>query len=183
MSAWHPHVLSLAVPPWSAIPKTTTNPNHLAIDQAVGWGRGRGHLWRKRPHSANRSGRKRANFPEKTKKPLFPRATKYPLGDSNPCCRTENPESWATRRRGRLCERYYAGFEVFCQLPWPWVSFGSWGPVPHAPGCLTDPQGEPYFDQTRPLDRRKDLPTPVLCVSPYGLLVQFMCVSPHGFRG
>src|SRR5262245_55925661 len=24
----------------------------------------------------------------------------YPLGESNPCCRTENPESWATRRRG-----------------------------------------------------------------------------------
>ncbi len=26
---------------------------------------------------------------------------KYPLGESNPCCRIENPESWATRRRGR----------------------------------------------------------------------------------
>lgn len=24
----------------------------------------------------------------------------YPLGDSNPCYRTENPGSWATRRRG-----------------------------------------------------------------------------------
>ena len=26
---------------------------------------------------------------------------KYPLGESNPCLRTENPMSWATRRRGR----------------------------------------------------------------------------------
>ena len=25
---------------------------------------------------------------------------KYPLGESNPCLRTENPMSWATRRRG-----------------------------------------------------------------------------------
>lgn len=25
----------------------------------------------------------------------------YPLGESNPCLRTENPMSWATRRRGR----------------------------------------------------------------------------------
>src|SRR5688572_32627700 len=25
----------------------------------------------------------------------------YPLGDLNPCYRTENPGSWATRRRGR----------------------------------------------------------------------------------
>ena len=24
----------------------------------------------------------------------------YPLGESNPCSRTENPMSWATRRRG-----------------------------------------------------------------------------------
>ena len=27
--------------------------------------------------------------------------TKHPLGESNPCLRTENPMSWATRRRGR----------------------------------------------------------------------------------
>jgi len=27
---------------------------------------------------------------------------RYPLGDSNPCYRTENPGSWATRRRGRV---------------------------------------------------------------------------------
>lgn len=26
---------------------------------------------------------------------------KYPLGDSNPCFRTENPTSWASRRRGQ----------------------------------------------------------------------------------
>lgn len=26
----------------------------------------------------------------------------YPQGESNPCCRTENPESWATRRWGPL---------------------------------------------------------------------------------
>ena len=26
--------------------------------------------------------------------------SKYPLGESNPCFRTENPTSWATRRRG-----------------------------------------------------------------------------------
>jgi hypothetical protein len=26
----------------------------------------------------------------------------YPLGESNPCRRTENPMSWATRRRGRV---------------------------------------------------------------------------------
>lgn len=28
--------------------------------------------------------------------------TQYPQGDSNPCCRTENPESWASRRWGQL---------------------------------------------------------------------------------
>ena len=27
--------------------------------------------------------------------------TQYPLGESNPCLRTENPMSWATRRRGQ----------------------------------------------------------------------------------
>ena len=27
----------------------------------------------------------------------------YPLGESNPCFRTENPASWATRRRGPIC--------------------------------------------------------------------------------
>ena len=27
--------------------------------------------------------------------------TEYPLGESNPCLRTENPMSWATRRRGQ----------------------------------------------------------------------------------
>lgn len=26
----------------------------------------------------------------------------YPLGESNPCLRTENPASWATRRRGQV---------------------------------------------------------------------------------
>lgn len=30
---------------------------------------------------------------------------KYPLGESNPCSRTENPMSWATRRRGLLTDR------------------------------------------------------------------------------
>ena len=28
----------------------------------------------------------------------------YPLGDSNPCFRTENPTSWASRRRGQIRE-------------------------------------------------------------------------------
>ena len=29
----------------------------------------------------------------------------YPLGESNPCLRTENPMSWATRRRGQVVYR------------------------------------------------------------------------------
>jgi hypothetical protein len=30
----------------------------------------------------------------------------YPLGESNPCSRTENPMSWATRRRGQtICKK------------------------------------------------------------------------------
>lgn len=32
---------------------------------------------------------------------VFARFTQYPLGDSNPCSRTENPMSWASRRRGQ----------------------------------------------------------------------------------
>ena len=39
--------------------------------------------------------------------PLRPSATtreEYPVGESNPCCRTENPESWATRRTGRTAD-------------------------------------------------------------------------------
>ena len=36
----------------------------------------------------------------------------YPLGESNPCLRTENPMSWATRRRGRGMKGYRLGFAV-----------------------------------------------------------------------
>ncbi len=32
--------------------------------------------------------------------PNFLPHKEYPLGESNPCLRTENPMSWATRRRG-----------------------------------------------------------------------------------
>ena len=31
----------------------------------------------------------------------------YPLGESNPCLRTENPMSWATRRRGPCQEAVF----------------------------------------------------------------------------
>ena len=34
-----------------------------------------------------------------------PHDEEYPLGESNPCRRTENPMSWATRRRGQVCWR------------------------------------------------------------------------------
>ncbi len=40
----------------------------------------------------------------------FVDAVEYPLGESNPCLRTENPMSWATRRRGR------AAAERVCDL-------------------------------------------------------------------
>ena len=35
-----------------------------------------------------------------SRRPLAGVGLKYPLGESNPCLRTENPMSWATRRRG-----------------------------------------------------------------------------------
>ena len=33
----------------------------------------------------------------------------YPLGESNPCSRTENPMSWATRRRGQQTSKLHIG--------------------------------------------------------------------------
>jgi hypothetical protein len=47
--------------------------------------------------------------------------TQYPLGESNPCSRTENPMSWATRRRGR-CKSIGSNAErmqifKFCRRP------------------------------------------------------------------
>ena len=34
--------------------------------------------------------------------PISVGVAEYPLGESNPCLRTENPMSWATRRRGQV---------------------------------------------------------------------------------
>lgn len=39
---------------------------------------------------------------------------RYPLGESNPCLRTENPMSWATRRRGQVLD--YEGFMCYSLL-------------------------------------------------------------------
>ena len=45
----------------------------------------------------------KCHWPQRSAKHCqLPRRTiQYPLGESNPCLRTENPMSWATRRRGR----------------------------------------------------------------------------------